>query len=54
MFRQRLFDQLDLQPDAQEALAGFVMKFAADAAALHFFDVQHVLGQASYLLLALG
>ena len=52
-FRQRLLDQLHLQADAQQALAGFVMQLAADAAALHFLDVQHVLGQAPDLLLAL-
>ena len=48
-----LLDQLDLKPDAQQALAGFVVKLPADAAALDFFDVQHVLGQAADLLFAL-
>ena len=46
--------QLDLQADAQQALAGFVVQLAADAAALHFLHVQHVLGQAADLLFALG
>ena len=41
---------LHLQADAQQALAGFVVQLAADAAALHFLDVQHVLGQAADLL----
>ena len=48
-----MLDQFDLQADAQEALAGFVVQLAADAAALHFLDVQHMLGQTADLFLAL-
>ena len=36
-----------------KTLPGFVVKLAADAAALHFLDVQHMLGQTPDLFFAL-
>ena len=53
LFGKGLLDQLHLQADAQQALAGFVVQLTADAAALHFLDVEHVLGQTADLLFAL-
>jgi len=35
-------------------LTRFVVQFAADAPALHFFDLKHALGKASHLFFARG
>ena len=49
-----VLQQLHLQPDAQQRLSRFVVQLTADAAALHFLDVEHMLGQPANLLLPLS
>ena len=41
--RGQLFQQLELQADAEQRLAGFIVQLAADAAPFFLFDPHHVI-----------